>query len=200
MGVVRIDKISVLDMEMQSASVLPVCAAEDAAIERELCDELGFDLSKTSDRIARLVKHYDKLLENAFRADDVLTKKIADLEAYAARLEAVAAIDETLPSSAALQAAIARHTEELRAARNIDADREALIANHAKVAKIRDAFAPVLGTVRESPACTICLKQSISHVLIPCGHLFCATCAKKQHNQCYVCRTTIKERHKVYFS
>jgi hypothetical protein len=50
------------------------------------------------------------------------------------------------------------------------------------------------------PQCSICLTESISHAIVPCGHTFCANCVKKQNTTCYICRGTIRERIKLFFT
>lgn len=51
----------------------------------------------------------------------------------------------------------------------------------------------------KEPLCSICLAESVGFVAIPCGHTFCGTCLKRQTNTCYMCRTHIRERVKMYF-
>jgi hypothetical protein len=48
--------------------------------------------------------------------------------------------------------------------------------------------------------CSICLTESISHAIVPCGHTFCGSCVKKQNTSCYICRGTIRERIKLFFT
>ena len=50
------------------------------------------------------------------------------------------------------------------------------------------------------PQCSICLTESISYAIVPCGHTFCANCSKKQNTNCYICRGVIRERIKLYFT
>jgi hypothetical protein len=50
------------------------------------------------------------------------------------------------------------------------------------------------------PQCSICLSDSVSHAIVPCGHTFCASCVKKQNTTCYICRGTIRERIKLFFT
>jgi hypothetical protein len=50
------------------------------------------------------------------------------------------------------------------------------------------------------PQCSICLSDSISHAIVPCGHTFCGSCVKKQNTTCYICRGTIRERIKLFFT
>ncbi len=51
----------------------------------------------------------------------------------------------------------------------------------------------------KEPLCSICLADSVSFAFVPCGHTFCGTCMKRQSSACYMCRTPIRERIKVYF-
>ena len=51
----------------------------------------------------------------------------------------------------------------------------------------------------KEPLCSICLHDTITHTLVPCGHTFCSTCSRKQMTQCYMCRSQIRERIKIFF-
>lgn len=54
-------------------------------------------------------------------------------------------------------------------------------------------------TVDKEPLCSICLEESVSFCITPCGHTFCSTCVKRQMTSCYMCRTTIKDRVRIFF-
>jgi hypothetical protein len=51
----------------------------------------------------------------------------------------------------------------------------------------------------KEPLCSICLNESVTFALVPCGHTLCGTCMKRQAHSCYMCRTTIRDRVKLYF-
>lgn len=51
----------------------------------------------------------------------------------------------------------------------------------------------------KEPLCSICLTESVQFALTPCGHTFCGTCVKKQAHACYMCRSVIRDRVKIYF-
>jgi hypothetical protein len=55
-------------------------------------------------------------------------------------------------------------------------------------------------TDTSEPQCSICLSEAISHAIVPCGHTFCGSCVKKQNTTCYICRGTIRERIKLFFT
>ena len=51
----------------------------------------------------------------------------------------------------------------------------------------------------KEPLCSICLTESVGFALIPCGHTLCASCLKRQTITCYMCRTSIRDKVKLYF-
>jgi hypothetical protein len=55
-------------------------------------------------------------------------------------------------------------------------------------------------TDHQEPQCAICLTEPVSNAIVPCGHTFCGGCIKKQNTTCYICRGTIRERIKLYFT
>jgi len=50
------------------------------------------------------------------------------------------------------------------------------------------------------PTCPICINDPVATAIVPCGHTFCANCAKRMIMECGVCRGKIRERMKLYFS
>lgn len=49
------------------------------------------------------------------------------------------------------------------------------------------------------PLCSICLEESVSFAISPCGHTFCQTCIRKQNGSCFICRTAIRDKLKLFF-
>ena len=54
--------------------------------------------------------------------------------------------------------------------------------------------------IDKEPLCSICLNQPVSYCLSPCGHTFCSSCIKRQMSSCYICRTPLRDRVRIYFS
>lgn len=50
------------------------------------------------------------------------------------------------------------------------------------------------------PLCPICITESVGMAIVPCGHTFCQTCARRMMTECGVCRGRVKDRLKLYFS
>jgi hypothetical protein len=55
-------------------------------------------------------------------------------------------------------------------------------------------------SAQREPLCAICFQDPVQYALSPCGHTFCNNCCKKQMMQCYICRNSVRERIKLYFS
>lgn len=50
------------------------------------------------------------------------------------------------------------------------------------------------------PLCPICITEPVGMAIVPCGHTFCQTCAKRMMTECGVCRGRVRDRLKLYFS
>jgi hypothetical protein len=50
------------------------------------------------------------------------------------------------------------------------------------------------------PVCSVCMTEPVGLAAVPCGHTFCHQCGMKQMLTCYICRTPVKERQKLFFS
>ena len=50
---------------------------------------------------------------------------------------------------------------------------------------------------RES-LCSICFNDPIQFALVPCGHTFCSSCAKRQMMSCCICRANVREKVKLF--
>jgi hypothetical protein len=70
-----------------------------------------------------------------------------------------------------------------------------------RFAALREAilFLRFTELTEKEPLCSICLNESVTFALVPCGHTLCGTCMKRQVHNCYMCRTTIRDRLKLYF-
>ena len=53
--------------------------------------------------------------------------------------------------------------------------------------------------IQAEPLCPICLTDSVSTAIVPCGHTFCGGCSRRMVMECYVCRGKIRERVKLFF-
>jgi len=52
----------------------------------------------------------------------------------------------------------------------------------------------------ESPLCAVCVDSHVTVAFAPCGHTFCSVCSNKTLNACYICRTKIQSKLKLFFA
>lgn len=50
------------------------------------------------------------------------------------------------------------------------------------------------------PMCPVCMNDTVCFANVPCGHTFCQQCGQKQQITCYICRTSVKDRQKLFFA
>jgi len=56
------------------------------------------------------------------------------------------------------------------------------------------------GQTMTDPICPICLQESVTSAITPCGHTFCTGCSRRMSTECYLCRGKIRDRVKLFFS
>jgi len=71
-----------------------------------------------------------------------------------------------------------------------------------KIVVLTDSMNSIRHMINSSsePLCSVCFQEPVGLVSVPCGHTFCTSCGGKQVTTCYICRVTVKERVKIYFS
>lgn len=89
-------------------------------------------------------------------------------------------------------------------------NQDALQQEKAKWLALYECATPVLALIRddllaETPRsddahhqCPICFTGEITAAFMPCGHTFCAECARKVGANCYVCGTLVKYAARIY--
>lgn len=77
-----------------------------------------------------------------------------------------------------------------------------LIESLKKIVILTDALSSIRQVVNAStePLCSVCFNEPVALASVPCGHTFCGQCGTKQLTNCYICRTPITNRMKIFFS
>jgi hypothetical protein len=95
-----------------------------------------------------------------------------------------------------------KYTKEVFVTSNFENDYKELIELYKKwnIYKEIISYHHHFKTESEQPLCSICINETVSQVIVPCGHTFCSTCSKKQQISCYICRGNIREKVKLFFT
>ena len=72
-----------------------------------------------------------------------------------------------------------------------------------KAEKTLQSITELMGTYTSSTArkCTVCYTREQAAVLVPCGHVFCASCAERAgRSRCHACRARVETTMRIYAS
>ena len=76
------------------------------------------------------------------------------------------------------------------------------IEAYRKFITLRDIVA-LIRTVQSNenePICTICIQETVVFCMNPCGHTYCHSCSQRQAGPCFVCRTPVKDKIRIFFN
>jgi hypothetical protein len=131
-------------------------------------------------------------------------------ESLSIRLSIFDKVQERIGGIAELQAnecfqplaeAMERYLEKIFDDNSIDVYYKEIIEAYRKFLAVREFIlmrrSPI--TMEAEPQCVICCEDTVMFALVPCGHCFCSKCLARQIGNCYVCRTQVKERIRIYF-
>jgi len=84
---------------------------------------------------------------------------------------------------------------------NIESEYNGFIEAYRRFIYLKDvvSMTRTMESCEHEPTCIICLNESVSYTLSPCGHTYCSTCIKRQIDSCFVCRGRIRDRVKLFF-
>lgn len=148
-----------------------------------------------------ILEEYKAAGEAVFRAQDTLNQKLGQLNTTIQKAELIT----KLPENEALQGIYDAFTEYINIAftdAKLEESYKDLIENYKRWTYLYDIVsAQQLFTGREDEhTCSICVANSITHTVSPCGHTFCSICIMKMNTACYICRGPIRDRIRLYFN
>jgi len=79
---------------------------------------------------------------------------------------------------------------------------QAYLGNLKKLIVLSDALVAIRALVNTpvEPLCPICFTEPVSLAYEPCGHTICGHCNNRQSQTCAVCRSSIRDKLRLYFS
>lgn len=148
-----------------------------------------------------LFQQYKTIGEEVMRLETVLFQKVDQLDKLHSRLPLVTglAANDSLPD---LIASFTKYTDSVYKSSHFEDSYKDLVEGYKKWNICRQILALPLSLRQDGadPHCSICLTESVSYAIVPCGHTFCGQCTRKQNTTCYICRGQIRERVKLYFA
>jgi hypothetical protein len=148
-----------------------------------------------------MYNQYKNVGEEVLRLETVLFKKIDMLDKLNNRIPLITSLgaNDALPD---LVESFAKYAENIYKSNNFEDTYKELIEAYKKWNICRQIISSnnAFKNDAQEAQCSICLTEAISMAIVPCGHTFCGSCAKKQNTNCYICMGTIRERVKLFFT
>jgi len=146
-----------------------------------------------------IYEQYRQAGEDILLQQDHLKGKLDKLDRIQGRLSILFEIDMN-SAHTQLVDSVEAYLKTVFEDNQISVEYGALISAYKRFITLRDTVQMMRSSAVESePLCTICLTDTVSYTLTPCGHTFCQNCVRRQGNACPMCRTSIRERVRIYF-
>jgi hypothetical protein len=174
---------------------------QQAAIDAEITSTIGVSPTVFSSTIQSLQTAYNSTVATMFELDGTIQAKLKRVEELHKQLTALPTLSADLAATSTLQTCISHYTEQMLEASNVHTEYPQFI-------HIVGRFHRLRYLLKQSSAfqerelknpCTICMNAEMDSVMIPCGHPFCSGCARKTKSICFLCRTPVMQKQKIYF-
>ena len=181
------------------ASMSDVVHEFDENLKRLRTEQGGLD--EFMKQIRWMFNQYKVIGEEVLRLETTLFEKIEMLDKVANRSSMISSLknNEVLPE---LIETFGKYLESVYKSANFEQNYKELVEAYKKWNICRQIISLHNNFRNEihDPQCSICLSEPITSAIVPCGHTFCGNCVKKQNTTCYICRGTIRERIKLFFT
>lgn len=146
-------------------------------------------------------QQYRSVGEEVMRLEALLTQKTGVLDKLAERQNLVINLktNDALP---ALMDAFGTYMGQIFEESNFETTYKELTEAYKKWNVLRDIVSlhQSVQTETKEPMCAICLSEPVTHTVVPCGHTFCTGCVRRLNITCYLCRGSVRERVKLFFT
>ena len=162
---------------------------------------LGMSVPALQETIHTAMALYVPSLETMNTAYVRLQSKLKQIEAFSSQVKALRIPNTTALSSEydVLQSALLRFIESQYTALRIEDDYKEVAEQYARFQAYRSILCLLQPQGGSQPLCNVCMTEPISAAVIPCGHTFCSGCCATQRSFCYICRTPVRDRQRLYF-
>jgi hypothetical protein len=144
---------------------------------------------------------YKTIGEEVLRLETTLFQKIDLLDKLHQRIPMITSLTHN-DALADLVDSFSKYAESVYESSHFEENYRQLVEAYKKWNVCRELLSvqSVMKKDSAEPPCSICLLESVSYTIVPCGHTYCSGCSKKQNTTCFICRGPIRERVKLYFA
>ena len=170
-----------------------------AATKQDIENQIGISPDILHDAMRKATRAYIRTGEDLYAIDKSLQDKLGRLDATATSIQHLMSLEPTEALSA-LSVPTEAYLRSVFEKNSIESTYRAFIETYSQFAALRSLVTLATEVQHTAgPACTICMTKEVTHAVTPCGHTFCDSCSTKQLTACYICRTQIRDRLRIYY-
>ena len=161
----------------------------------------GTNIGDLRSQVTALIDMYKQTGEKVLECENQLRLRIEKIDKLQRRVSIILELQTNAATEDLLQG-MEKYMQLSVGDLSLDALYKQLIYLYQKHIALRDAIQlfKTGSSLPSEPVCAICLTDSISHAIVPCGHTFCVSCSRKMTYECGICRSKIKDRMKIFIS
>jgi len=161
---------------------------------------IGTSLDELRTAVHNCMEKYQEVVPKLFACDERLRVNVEKLESLKKQVIDISDIDGSdSDEKKNLQESLVHYIEKCYNLWDIRKDYEHFCRYFTEFSAYRSVIPGLQESGRVNPICSICTTERLTMTLIPCGHMFCNNCGQKQRSCCYICRSTVQGRQRVYF-
>lgn len=168
----------------------------------ELCEPQNSQLENLEDlkmRTKELLEKYVQTMNTMFTSYEMIIEKIDNLNEIENEFFGLSCLDENTSEANSIKKSIDDYIRKKYQDSGIIENYKIFRSSYELWKYYRDVLM-ISQSCNDMSICSICTTEKINGVLIPCGHTFCISCMAKQKNHCFICRSIVKDRMKIFFS
>lgn len=151
-------------------------------------------------QVNALIELYKETSERLMDSENQLKMRIEKMDKLQKKVSTIMDL-QTNEATPELISSLEKYLDVSFRSMEIESHYKSIIQLYQKQVVLRESIQLFKTTnVVNEPLCPICLTDSVSTAISPCGHTFCSSCSKKMPLECGVCRGRIRDRLKLYFS
>lgn len=170
-----------------------------AQVEEDLQKHGKSSYNEVMIQVRFLIDQYRETGEAILRTNGALRLKLDTLDKVTSKVLTLGELPQTASFPSYLET-IRQYIQEVSDENKIEKDYVSLLNLYKKFVILRESiqFLRFFEASQHEPLCSICFQEQIQFALVPCGHTYCGTCAKRQMMNCCICRGNVREKVKLF--
>jgi len=160
--------------------------------------QIGISSEALIEVLRKLVRLYVKTGEDLHAVDAALQEKLQRLDSAISCMNTLTTLDSGAELSS-LIGPVEAYLKGVFEKNSIESSYNVYIETYNRFKTLRSVIELCNVDKPTGPSCTICMTKEVTHAIAPCGHTFCDLCSAKQLTACYICRTQIRDRLRIYY-